>query len=69
MLKLWVGATYFLTRKLAGVSAEMSLNVLVYNLKRFMKIFGTHHLMTALTAYKPACFLLTPMIWSVAGPV
>jgi hypothetical protein len=27
-LNQWMGATHFLTRKLAGVSAEMSLNVL-----------------------------------------
>jgi hypothetical protein len=45
-----MGATHFLTRKLAGVSTEMSLNVLAYNLKRVMKIIGTHHLMKALTA-------------------
>ncbi|CAI9000065.1 IS1182 family transposase [Pseudomonas sp. IT-P218] len=49
-LKQWMGATHFLTRKLAGVSAEMSLNVLAYNLKRVMKIIGTHHLMKAITA-------------------
>ena len=49
-LKQWMGATHFLTRKLAGVSTEMSLNVLAYNLKRVMKIIGTHHLMKALTA-------------------
>jgi hypothetical protein len=39
-LKQWMGATHFLTRKLAGVSAEMSLNVLAYNMKRVMKIMG-----------------------------
>lgn len=49
-LKQWMGATHFLTRKLAGVNAEMSLNVLAYNLKRVMKIIGTQHLMKALTA-------------------
>lgn len=49
-LKQWMGATHFLTRKLAGVSAEMSLDVLAYNLKRVMKIIGAHHLMKALTA-------------------
>ncbi len=48
-LNQWMGATQFLTRKLAGVSTEMSLNVLVYNLKRVMKIIGTHHLLKALT--------------------
>ncbi|KTB84259.1 transposase [Pseudomonas syringae ICMP 13102] len=49
-LKQWMGATHFLTRKLAGVSTEMSLNVLAYNLKRVMKIIGTHHLIKALKA-------------------
>ena len=45
-----MGATHFLTRKLNGVSAEMSLNVLVYNLKRVMKIIGTEGLLKAMTA-------------------
>ncbi len=49
-LKQWMGTTHFLTRKLAGVSAEMSLNVLAYNLKRVMKIIGAHGLMTVLSA-------------------
>jgi len=44
-----MGATHFLTRKLNGVSAEMSLNVLAYNLKRVMKI-GTEGLLKAMTA-------------------
>ena len=49
-LKQWMGATHFLTRKLNGVSAEMSLNVLAYNLKRVMKIIGANGLMKALSA-------------------
>ncbi len=49
-LNQWMGATHFLTRKLAGVSAEMSLNVLAYNLKRVMRIIGANGLMKALTA-------------------
>ena len=49
-LKQWMGATHFLTRKLNGVSAEMSLNVLAYNLKRVMKIISNTGLMKALTA-------------------
>lgn len=49
-LKQWMGATHFLTRRLAGVSTEMSLNVLAYNLKRVMKILGTQNLMKALAA-------------------
>lgn len=46
-LKQWMGSTHFLTRKLVGVSAEMSLNVLAYNMKRVLKIIGTEGLMTA----------------------
>jgi hypothetical protein len=49
-LKQWMGATHFLTRKLNGVSAEISLNVLAYNLKRVMKILGTSGLMKAMSA-------------------
>lgn len=49
-LKQWMGATHFLTRKLNGVSAEMSLNVLAYNLKRVMKVIGTESLLKAMVA-------------------
>jgi hypothetical protein len=45
-----MGATHFLTRKLNGVSAEMSLNVLAYNLKRVLKIIGTASLLKVLVA-------------------
>ncbi|SQF98983.1 ISPsy6, transposase [Paucimonas lemoignei] len=49
-LKQWMGATHFLTRRLEGVSAEMSLNVLAYNMKRVMKILGASSLMKAFSA-------------------
>ncbi|MCK9801883.1 IS1182 family transposase [Pseudomonas sp. MAFF 302030] len=49
-LKQWMGSTHFLTRKLVGVSAEMSLNVLAYNMKRVMKIIGTEGLLKAMAA-------------------
>ena len=55
-LKQWMCATHFLTRKLAGVSTEMSLNVHAYNMKRVMKIIGTTGLMKALTALKSVFF-------------
>ncbi|WP_281182077.1 hypothetical protein [Pseudomonas defluvii] len=42
--------TYFLTRKLNGVSPEMSLNVLAYNLKRVMKSIGTEVFLKAMAA-------------------
>jgi hypothetical protein len=45
-----MSASHFLTRKLNGVSAEISLNGLAYNLKRVMKIIGAVSLLEALTA-------------------
>ncbi|AOE68380.1 transposase [Pseudomonas fluorescens] len=47
-LKQWMGSTHFLTRKLVGGSAEMSLNVLAYNMKRVMNIIGTAGLLKAM---------------------
>ena len=44
-LEQWMGAMHFLTRRLEGVSAEMSFHVLAYNMKRVMKILGTTSLM------------------------
>ena len=49
-IKAWMGATHFLCRRLPRVSAEMSLHVLAYNLKRVMKIMGTRALIEALRA-------------------
>ena len=49
-IKAWMGATHFLCRGLPKVSAEMSLHVLAYNLKRVMKIMGTRPLIEALRA-------------------
>ena len=49
-LKQWMGSTHFLTRKLVGVNAEMSLNVLAYNMKRVMSIIGTASLLKAMAA-------------------
>ena len=40
-LKAWMGATHFLTKMLPRVRTEMSLQVLAYNLKRALNIFGT----------------------------
>jgi len=49
-IKAWMGATHFLCRRLPRVSAEMSLHVLAYNLKRVMKIMGTEAMIEALRA-------------------
>lgn len=39
-LKFWMGSAHFLTKKIDNVSAEMSLHVLAYNLRRAIKILG-----------------------------
>ena len=39
-LKAWMGSAHFLTKTLPRVRTEMSLQVLAYNLKRVIKIFG-----------------------------
>jgi hypothetical protein len=52
-LKAWMGSTHFLTRTLGRVSAEMSLHVLAYNLKRVMNILGTKPLIQAIQAQRP----------------
>jgi Transposase DDE domain len=47
-LKAWMGATHFLTRTLEKVKTEMSLQVLAYNMKRMINIFGVNRLMQAI---------------------
>jgi hypothetical protein len=49
-LKVWTGATHFLTKTLLRVSTEMSLHVLAYNLKRVMQIFGVTSLVESIRA-------------------
>ncbi|MGC1863317.1 MAG: transposase, partial [Methylocystis sp.] len=47
-LKAWMGSTHFLTRTLEKVKTEMSLQVLAYNIKRMINIFGVRPLMQAI---------------------
>jgi len=49
-IKAWMGATHFLCRRLPRVSAEMSLHVLAYNMKRVMQIMGIRPMIEALRA-------------------
>jgi transposase len=46
--KAWFGHTHFLTRRLPNVSAEMSLSVLAYNLRRVLAILGFKRMMKAM---------------------
>ena len=51
-IKLWMGWTHFLTKTLGGVSTEMSLHVLAYNIKRVIKMLGPRALIQAIRALK-----------------
>jgi hypothetical protein len=47
-MKARMGATYFLTKTLPKVAAEMALSALAYNLTRVMNIVGTKPLIAAI---------------------
>jgi transposase len=49
-LKMRMGATHFLMKRLPKVATEMALHVLAYNLTRVMNIVGTQPLMAAIRA-------------------
>ena len=49
-LKAWMGTTHFLTKTLENVKTEMSLQVLTYNLKRMITIFGVRSLIRIMAA-------------------
>jgi len=49
-IKSWMESTHFLTKTIDRVSTEMSLHVLAYNMKRVMKLLGTHQLIVAIQA-------------------
>ncbi|MDO6711384.1 IS1182 family transposase [Aliiglaciecola sp. 2_MG-2023] len=49
-IKMWMGSTHFLMRRLKNVKTEMSLHVLAYNLRRMISIFGVPTLIQAMKA-------------------
>jgi transposase len=49
-IKMRMGATHFLMRRLPKVASEMALHVLAYNLTRVLHILGVRPLMAALAA-------------------
>jgi len=49
-LKMRMGATHFLMKRLPKVATEMALHVLAYNLTRVMNIIGIQPLLAAITA-------------------
>jgi hypothetical protein len=49
-LKMRMGATHFLMKRLPKVATEMALHVLAYNLTRVMSIIGVQRLLAAMRA-------------------
>ncbi len=49
-IKAWMGHTHFLMKRLPNVKTEISLHILVYNMKRAMAVLGTKPLMEAIKA-------------------
>jgi transposase len=49
-LKMRMGATHFLMRRLPKVATEMALHVLAYNLTRVMNIIGVQPLLAVMRA-------------------
>lgn len=49
-IKAWMGSTHFQMKTINKVSAEMSLHVLAYNIKRVIQILGVKSLMRAMQA-------------------
>lgn len=47
-LKVWMGATHFLTKTKPKVATEMSLHVLAYNMKRVINLIGMKKLVEAI---------------------
>ena len=54
-LKMRMGATHFLMKRLPKVSTEMALHVLAYNLTRVMNIIGVQALVTAIRTCLARC--------------
>src|SRR6202043_543646 len=53
-LKMRMGATHFLMRRLPKVATEMALHVLAYNLTRVMNIMSVQPLLAAMRAESPS---------------
>jgi DDE family transposase len=49
-LKMRMGATHFLMKRMKNVATEMALSVLAYNLTRVMNIMGVGALIAAMRA-------------------
>jgi hypothetical protein len=58
-----MGATHFLTKTLKNVRTEMSLQVLAYNMKRMINMFGVKPLVAAIAAYRGGSKNIASLPW------
>lgn len=49
-IKSWTSATHLLTKRLSGVSTEVTLQVLAYNMKRAINLLGTQKIIATIRA-------------------
>ena len=61
-LKMRMGATHFLMKRLPNVATEMALHVLAYNLTRVMNILGVPALVAAIRACFGRCSRYGPAL-------
>ena len=61
-LKMRMGATHFLMKRLPNVATEMALHVLAYNLTRVMNILGVPALVAAIRACLGRCSRYGPAL-------
>ena len=64
-LKMRMGATHFLMKRLSKVATEMALHVLAYNLARVMNIIGIQPLLAAMRAQPKPRKRLASLPWPV----
>jgi hypothetical protein len=62
-LKLWMGAAHFLTKTLKNVRTEMSLQVLAYNMKRMINMFGVKPLIAVMGARRGEVKNIASLLW------
>src|SRR5262249_36251046 len=66
-LKMRMGATHFLMKRLPKVATEMALHVLAYNLTRVMNIVGVKPLLAAIRALAAGCLGVSRSLRMTSG--
>ena len=64
-IKLWMGITHFLMKRLENVQTEMSLHVLAYNMKRMISILRAAASIKTIQGHKQV--LQVPLYGLISG--